>query len=126
MKILKTPKLSKNNKFKKIDSKLSLKIDRKYSSKFANNSDLIISIQPVDKEKVTYLIVKSSIEINRINPGQLLEQFLLINLEKMIVVDGPDSIDNLISHLKTFSLHSDFYGLNRVKNTTPLHILKSK
>ncbi|MCX8721238.1 MULTISPECIES: hypothetical protein [unclassified Lactobacillus] len=126
MKILKTPKLPKNNKFKKIDSKLSLKIDRKYSSKFANNSDLIISIQPVDKEKVSYLIVKSSIEINRINPGQLLEQFLLINLEKMIVVDGPDSIENLISHLETFSLHADFYGLNRVKKTIPLHILKSK
>lgn len=115
----------KVKKFKKIDSKLSLKIDRKYSSKFANNSDLIISIQPVDKEKVTYLIVKSSIEINRINPGQLLEQFLLINLEKMIV-DGPDSIENLISHLETFSLHADFYGLNRVKKTIPLHILKSK
>lgn len=27
MKILKTPKLPKNNKFKKIDSKLSLKIE---------------------------------------------------------------------------------------------------
>lgn len=75
---------------------------------------------------MSYLIVKSSIEINRINPGQLLEQFLLINLEKMIVVDGPDSIENLISHLETFSLHADFYGLKRVKKTILLHILKSK
>lgn len=122
--ILKSLGRSQNNTFKKVTSEISFQIDKKYSSKFAESSDIVLAQDILDKNRQCYLIIKSSRNISSINPSQLLDQFLLINLNQMHIEAGPDSINNLIGYIRKFNQNVEFYGLKRAKKTVPLHILE--